>query len=532
MQADYVLNYDVLSRTKEHHLYVMARIKGKPESKGHERPPLNIGVVLDRSGSMAGDKLDHAKKAIEFLIQHLSAQDTFSLVTYDKRVTVNYAPNVVSNKDVISQALQKIKAGSTTNLSGGWLQGCTLVSDVEKKTGQINRVLLLSDGLANEGIIDTARLKGMAKQKRSESITTSTMGVGMGFNEDLMTEMASEGGGAFYFIDDPDQAPTIFAEELRGLLNVVAQNLTITLECSENVRVLRQLNLYSTEQRSGNTAFLLGDLFADEEKTLVLELHVPAMAELGQIEVAKMRFDYDEIQDDKVEHQTLEIPIYINMVSDEDFAKTEPNELVLKQVLLLSAAHARREAMNEADKGNFDSASQILKTAADDIETAPFHNDEDLRTEYNLLREDAVNMELGSQRYDTHTRKTMHSSIAYSTTRIWKEGKMDTVSRMRMGRQALERNNPSPTALMWDDQSIALDKDTITIGRTSSNEIILAEEEISAQHCRISRDGDDFYLEDLQSTNGTFANGGRVVGRFRLSVGDVISVGTTMFMAR
>lgn len=532
MQADYVLNYDVLSRAKEHHLYVMARIKGKPETDNQVRPPLNISVVLDRSGSMAGDKLDYAKKAIEFLVQHLSTQDTFSLVTYDKRVTVNYPPNIVSNKDIIIQALQKIRAGSTTNLSGGWLQGCTLASEGEKKSGQINRVLLLSDGLANEGITDTARLKGMAKQKRSESITTSTMGVGMGFNEDLMTAMAAEGGGAFYFIDDPDQAPKIFAEELRGLLNVVAQNLTITVECSDNVEVLRQLNLYSTEKRSGHTAFLLGDLFAEEEKTLVLELQIPALEELGQIEVAKMRFEYDEIKDDKVEHQVLEIPIHINMVSDEDFANAAPNELVLKQVLLLSAAHARREAMNEADQGNFDSASQILKSAANEIETAPMPPDADLRTEYNLLQEDAVNMELGSERYDTHTRKTMHSTIAYSTTRIWKEGKMDTVNRMRMGRQALERHGITPTELMWDDQKIPLDKDVIHIGRTSQNEIVLAEDEISAKHCRIVKDDQDYYLEDLQSTNGTFANGGRVVGRFRISVGDVITVGSTMFMAR
>jgi pSer/pThr/pTyr-binding forkhead associated (FHA) protein len=141
-------------------------------------------------------------------------------------------------------------------------------------------------------------------------------------------------------------------------------------------------------------------------------------------------------------------------------------------------------------------------------------------------------MELGADLYDTRSRKTMTSSIAYSTTRIWTQGKMATQDRLRRSRQAVERNQPAPTVLMWGDQALDLVAPKITIGRHSGNDIDVPEEEVSETHCQLVRVGNDYYLEDLNSTNGTFANGGQVKGRFRLSVGDVFTVGTWMFMAR
>src|SRR5581483_3554447 len=137
----------------------------------------------------------------QFLMQHLGAQDRFSLVTYDQKVAVHIAPTSVIHKDNLSSSIETITSGGTTNLSGGWLQGCQLVAE----------------GLADEGVTDSNRLVAMARQKREEGVTTTTMGVGMDFNEDLLTRMANEGGGAFYFIDNPDQAPKIFAEELNDL---------------------------------------------------------------------------------------------------------------------------------------------------------------------------------------------------------------------------------------------------------------------------------------------------------------------------
>jgi Ca-activated chloride channel homolog len=530
MEADYVLDYDVLSMAREHHLYLLARIKAGATPSASKRRPLNLSVVLDRSGSMAGDKLAYVKKATQFLVQHLSAADRFSLVTYNEAVAVNIAPTNATVKDQINHTIQAINAGGMTNLSGGWLQGCQLVAE-GVTDGHSKRVLLLTDGLANEGVTDGSRLASMARHKREEGVTTTTMGVGMDFNEDLLTRMAAEGGGAFYFIDNPDQAPRIFAEELQDLLNVVGQNLTITLSLSHQVRMVRQLNAYPSQQTDNHIAFTLGDLYSEEIKLLLLELSIPALGKLGTVEVARLRFDYDELGEDRVTHRTLELPITINASADGDAERQSPNAEVVKTALLLRAARAREDAIRHADAGNFEEARKVLSDMADDIERSHL-DDQQLQSEHNMLREEAIDMEMGSERYDSHTRKVGTSKVHYGSTRTFMRAASESQalhSRLKSSRPALERDQDAPKAVTWKRETLDLMADRVRIGRSDDNDIVIPEDEVSRYHCEIVRDGDDLFLDDLNTPNGTYANGGRVQGRFRLSAGDIVTVGSWLF---
>jgi Ca-activated chloride channel family protein len=528
VEADYVLDYDVASLERERHIYLLARIKAGPPPGDAERRPLNLSAVLDRSGSMAGDKLEYVKQAAQFLVQRLGSKDRFSVVTYDDLVKVNIAPAPVQHKDVINQAIRKITSGGTTNLSGGWLQGCQLVAEGIEE-GQVNRVLLLTDGLANEGVTDTVRLAAMARQKRAEGVTTTTMGVGLGFNEDLLVKMASEGGGAFYFIDNPDQAPAIFSEELQDLLNVVGQNLTITLMPTQDVDMVRQLNDYPLDRDGRDVLFRLGDLYADEVKTLLLELSIPAMDTLGKVEVARLRFEYDELGEDSVSHHTVELPIIINAVRESDFESRLPNPEVAKSALLLRAARAREEAIGHADKGEFEQAANSLKEVADDIEEFGL-DDELLEKEHDMLREEAVDMELGRDRYDAYARKTSTTKVGHaSRSQRFASATVSLHLRQKASRAALERKGNTPNVILWKGDKLDLDMDVLHIGREDDNDITVPEKDVSGYHCQIVREGDDLYLEDLGSTNGTYANGGLIADRFRLSVGDVVTVGSWLF---
>jgi Ca-activated chloride channel family protein len=260
--------------------------------------------------------------------------------------------------------------------------------------------LLLTDGLANLGITDPGRLTAMARQKREEGITTTTMGVGLDFNEDLLVQMASQGGGAFYFIDDPDQAPDIFAEELGDMQTVVGQNLIITLTPGPGVRFVRQLHAYPKDERDHKITFHLGDLHADETKQLVLELQVPGLEESGEAELARLRFDYDELREGGVTHQTIEVPIAVNVVPEDDFEEQAPDADVVKATLLLRAARAREEAVRHADHSDFRQAADTLTGMADAINEANLDDDE-LQAEHDMLREESVDMEL---RYDARVR--------------------------------------------------------------------------------------------------------------------------------
>ncbi|MBN1562409.1 MAG: VWA domain-containing protein [Anaerolineae bacterium] len=533
MKADFVLDYNVIAVERAQHVYLMARIQAEAAPATTDRHPLNLSVVLDRSGSMQGDKLAYVKQAAQFLVQRLGAQDRVSIVTYDSSVNVDVPAQPVIEKDRINQIIEQLKAGNLTNLSGGWLQGCQLVA-AEKADGQVNRVLLLTDGLANRGVTDPAKLEALARQKRAQGITTTTMGVGLDFNEDLLTRMAAEGGGAFYFIDNPDLTADIFEEELRGLLSVIGQNLVITLILSPDVQMVRQLNAYpsytlDSDQTKPSIAFKLGDLFSDELKTLVLELSIPALKNLGRVEVAHLRFEYDELQEDGVEHRVIEVPVWVNVAQSTDAESQLPDPAVTKAALLLEAARAREDAIKEADRGEFETASQILKNTADKMRASGLTDDE-LDAQHDMLREEAVDMDLGHQRYTDYERKSSMTKSFTSSTRP-----MDTMAtvalhgRLKQSRNAVERKGDRPVKIVWRNGSLDL-KDKIDIGRGDDNDIVIADPAVSTYHCAIIEQDGDYFLHDLNSTNGTFANGGRVSGHFRISVGDVVTVGSQLFM--
>ena len=530
MQADFVLDYNVIAVERPQHVYLLARIQGEAAPDSATRRPLNLSVVLDRSGSMQGDKIAYVKQAAQFLVQRLSAADRLSVVSYDSSVSVDVPPQSVVEKDRINQAIDTLQAGNTTNLSGGWLRGCQLVTE-GVADGQVNRVLLLTDGLANQGVTDPVRLEAMARQKRAEGVTTTTMGVGLDFNEDLLRRLAVEGGGAFYFIDSPDQAPHLFSEELRGLLSVIGQNLVITLTLSPDVTMVRQLNTYPADSVDGGVAFRLGDLFADELKTLVLELSIPALKSLGEVEVARLRFDYDELGEDSVTHRTIDMPVMVNTVVADDFDAALRDPEVMKTALLLEAARAREDAVEHADRGEFKQASDVLNNTANQIRQSGI-KDDDLQQQHDMLREEAVDMDLGEQRYTDYERKSATTKAHYAhftgSARSATES-MSLHGRLKRSRNALERSGPPPAHIMWGEERLALTTH-VRIGRDADNDIVIEEDDVSAHHCEIVRVGGELVLIDKNSTNGTFANGGRVTGRFVLSVGDVMTVGSLLFV--
>lgn len=530
MQAQYQLDYPAIAINQANELNLLIRITGGLTRQNAQRLPLNLSVVLDRSGSMAGDKLTNVQKAAEFLIQHLTAHDYFSLVSYNHAVNVEVAAQRVQRKDRILHAIKKLIAGGTTNLSGGWLQGCQLVAENLNGQQQVNRVLLLTDGLANQGVTDTSRLKEMARQKRDESITTTTMGVGLDFNEDLLTQMAAEGGGAFYFIDNPDQAPHIFAEELRDLLTVVAQNLVISFQPVNKPPVTAaQLNTYATEDRDSITVFRLGDVYSEEEKVLLLRLGVPAITEKKQVQLGTIKIEYDEIAASSTVHRIMEYIINVAVVTEADAKRQAQNEEVLRVALMLEASRAREQAIKLADRSDFGAAKDVLTRAADAIQNSKL-DDQELMLEHNMLREEAVDMSLGAERYDSYARKSSTSKVFYSTQRVRREETVMVHGRLKASRPAIERHGQTPRVMKWKREEIELTMEELRIGRTTDNDIVIGEAEVSDRHCRIFKRGQDYILEDLDSTNGTFANGGKIDKVFRLSVGDVMTVGSWLFM--
>ncbi len=544
MRADFALDYDVLTVERPQQLYLMARFEAGTGPRQSVRRPLNLSLVIDRSGSMAGDKIDYTRQAAQFLVQHLSRRDLFSIVLYNDKIETLLPPEPVLNKDRVLHLLDKMRVRGTTNLSGGWLQGCQHVAEnLDKST--LNRVILMSDGLANRGVTDPNQLVHLARQKHEEGISTTTMGLGTDFNEDLLIEMAHAGGGAFYFIESPEVAPQIFQEELTDLLNVVGQNLTISLIPTPQVSSVRQLNAYPSVQDQNRTRFRLGDIYGNEVKTLMLELNIPALRSLGEAQIATLRFEYDDVAGDYTEHQVRELPVRVN-VQDDSQMRPLPNPDVAQSVLLLKAANARRSAVKAADKGEFQAASQILQAAADAIAEAGLESDQ-LAEERAALLKQAEQVERGQSGYNAYDRKTMSTQAIYTMSsrhhetmslrvrereRTEAQGKGGETGEFAFTSAPTHKEEASPevvpepgvtpTHMRWNDEVYALDGDLFRLGRASHNEIKIVARGVSRFHAQIRREGHQLILEDLDSTNGTTIGGKLLTTPHTLSVGDVV----------
>jgi len=525
MKADFALDYDVLTVEQPHKLYMMARLTSGPAPDNQRRRPLNLSLVIDRSGSMGGEKIAFTRQSAQFLVQNLGAHDLLSVVLYNENVETLLPPEAVIHKDAINQRINQIKASGMTNLSGGWLQGCGLVAE-NIRPDYLNRVILMSDGLANRGITDQNRLVALARQKHEQNISTTTMGLGSDFNEDLLMAMADAGGGAFYFIESPEVAPIIFEEELRGLLSVVGQNLVVSVEPSDHVTSVNQLNAYNMHSDGKRISFSLGDVFGDEVKTLMLELNIPALHEVGQQRIAMLRFEYDEILESGSEHRILELPVTINVAAQAELP-AEANPEVRRSVLLLKAAQARRDAVNAADRGDYQSASQVLKQAAEAINDVEAQNAE-LGEEREALLRQAAEMDRGPQAYDQYSRKTMATQAMYTMTDRHESTQFlrtREIERLLKVPPIEKKSGVTPTFVMWRENSVPLDRDLIRIGRASQNEMVMNAKNVSRFHCQIKRDGDKLILEDLGSTNGTFINDEPLKQPHILSVGDIARIG-------
>ena len=372
MKAEYFLDYSAIEPNKETHVYLMLRLES-PSVKIENRKPLNISMVLDRSGSMSGAKIEYTKKAACCLVKRLSSEDHLSVVAYDDVVENPVPPTSVKNKEHIEQKINALTARNMTNLSAGWLEGLGHVEKNQEK-GKINRLLLMTDGLANEGITDDNKLKEIASKWFKKGIATTTLGFGQDFKEDLLVSIADAGGGNFYYIDTPDKAPEVFQEELGDLMALVAQNVKITVNCKHNSKIVKLLNEYP---KIDENSWSFGDVYADEFKTLLFKIKVPAI-DRGEIELAEVLYEYDQVHP---EIEKKSIPLSIKLKIEEEAAKNcGRNEDVLREYLLLKSALQKQKAIQAADRGDIKMSLAIF-TEMEDTLTQNVHLSVDIEKE-------------------------------------------------------------------------------------------------------------------------------------------------------
>jgi Ca-activated chloride channel family protein len=266
---------NLIAREEPSERIVEISLSAPPSRKAAQRAPLNLALMIDRSGSMSGEKLDYVRQAAAHVVSALSETDSAALVVFDDEVDLlcPSAPVTAEHRARLLEAIHSIHSGGTTNLCDGWLRGCKEIA-ASAKPGQLVRALLLTDGLANVGITDPEELAGHARELFARGISTSTFGVGLGFNEHLLEAMANQGGGNFYYIQTPAQIVDLFNSELQGLLAVTARAVEVRLDLPTRVSV-QVLGSWRHTVQGSKVVINLGDLNQGATREVYLKLIFP-----------------------------------------------------------------------------------------------------------------------------------------------------------------------------------------------------------------------------------------------------------------
>lgn len=257
------------------------------------RVPTDLVVVLDRSGSMGGKPLADAIASVQELVARLGNEDRLALVTYasDVRLAIPLQAATAANRARWHAQVAGVRAGGGTNMASG-IDLATATIEGARLPGRTSRVILLSDGHANEGDHSPMGLRVRAARAAKGEYVLSTVGVGLDFDEVLMTALADSGTGNFYYVRDGSDLGEVFAGEFDSARDTVASAVTVEIELAPGVELLDAAG-YPIERDGRIARFRPGALFAGQSRRVWLTLAGPT-AETGDFALGDFRMTYRE----------------------------------------------------------------------------------------------------------------------------------------------------------------------------------------------------------------------------------------------
>ncbi|MDF9827102.1 Ca-activated chloride channel family protein [Ereboglobus sp. PH5-10] len=323
-----------------------------------ERPPVNLSIVLDRSGSMGGEKIQQAKAAAIEALNHLDNGDIFSLVTFDSRVeTLIPAVRVGSNRSELERRIRQINVRGTTALFAGVSQGASEIRRNIEDSRYVHRIILLSDGQANSGPRTPEELGRLGAALMKEGISVTTIGLGLGYDEDLMARLALKSDGNTYFAENARDLAKIFDAELGDVLSIVARKAVVTIEFPEGVRPIRFVGREGSI-RGQNAELTLNQIYGGQEKYALVEIETPRARAGVEREIARARIAFEDAVSNKP--ATLTAATRARFSDDEAVVVKSANLKVQTEYADNRFAEAKAQAVVFADAGKKDEAAKLL----------------------------------------------------------------------------------------------------------------------------------------------------------------------------
>lgn len=347
---------------------VIVRALVRPDGRRvFSRAPLAVAIVLDKSGSMDADaKMENAKLGALEALNFLDPRDIVTVVAYDDLVTVLTAPRKVgdgADDPSLARAIRRLRPGGSTALYDGVATGAAqLRAFVEQ--GYIPRIVLLSDGIANVGPSSTEALATLGRKLARQEMTITTIGLGLDYNEDLMTAVAASSGGNAYFARHSEMLPEIFARDMKDAVEVTARKVRITLRCPEGVRPVRVVGRPGTLR--GNTLETsIDNLYGTGEKYALFEVELNGRDAGTSFEAAELELEYTDVATGAVRREQSNVRVSFS----KDAADVDRNRDrdVAAQTELARNAEIREEAIRLVDEGRAKDATKLLEKRKSDL---------------------------------------------------------------------------------------------------------------------------------------------------------------------
>ncbi len=334
-----------------------------PPAPAMERAPLDIALVLDRSGSMEGQPLDSVRRAVLELLRLAGPTDRIAVVTFDTAVDV-VLPLEHHDASAVAARVRAIHSGGSTNLSAGWLKGVEILTS-NKRPEAVSRVVVLTDGHANAGVTEHDALCTMVRGATDHGVTTSLIGFADGHDENLLAALADSGRGNDYWCAGPDQALDVFAAEFAGLASVVAQNLSVEVRPTVATAAFECLNEFENLPVPGHDTYRvinIGDAYGDEIRRLALRFALRPVSTTDEVLVAELVVRWASTVGSVSLHEMI-IAVTVNSVTSET-GRPAADVRVVQHIVHLEAAEARRRAIDAARNGRYEEARKLAHEAA------------------------------------------------------------------------------------------------------------------------------------------------------------------------
>ena len=361
VDLDVSLAQNVLAAGRSQRLFIRVSLEGIPALSRRERAPVNVALVLDRSGSMRGTKLARAKAAAIMALDRLGRDDIAAVIAYDDSVETLLSATRLRDPAAARARIETIEAGGRTALYAGTRAG---LREVRRflRNDRVNRVILLSDGLANVGPSTPAELGRLGRAAGSEGISITTIGLGLGYNEDLMARLAGASDGNHAFVEHPEDLVEVFDREFGDVLSVVAQDIEIVITLRDGYRLRRVLG--RDAEMNGRTARLrLNQINGGQRKYVLLEVEIPAArAVVGRADIADVTIRYSGMANGA--RKSARRTVTARFTTSPEEAAASVNNAVMADISAQIATENSERAIELRDRGDLAGARKVLEENA------------------------------------------------------------------------------------------------------------------------------------------------------------------------